>query len=567
MSDKQPLTLEEACEYIAGALSDPKTTKKWLFIIGAGISSPQIPLADVLATEYLNATGIDKPSDITVEKAGGLYYWLMETDEHLKARENQARYFKTLCERNPISLGNLSLARLIKTGKVADQVITTNFDDFLERALQLFDVEYRSSDCPETTDRTHTVFDCCRVYHVHGSYAYYDLCNTDQTIVERKQTLSPKLKDIIMESGGVLVLGYSAGKDDVVTDAIKQALSSGWKMENGSFWFCFQRQSAARLLQNHPKLFGEGRRLSLVAPDEQHSSSPTDGQLPATRVLARIAELTGANRANAPKLAFDEKPLTYLETLVNRAIGVGSNGKSLVLPDDDDEFGIAKSLEAVGRAKRTFEALLQQVRKIESADVPRLRELCDKGQFLAFKNVAKKISLNEVSPNFAKIALLVCDTLMSSVGLAGQTADICKEIMETSCNWAEKAFGSSTYKLLTKGERRQLTQHYAKSLLELGKASREGGGDRAEWTRAFKKLQTHGINLPLEAPLPWNYLWQTTLELLPSDERERLGEKQSAIGKTDCMNYWRELHSTKRDFRLVSKEELNAWITEWEPRE
>jgi len=158
----------------------------------------------------------------------------------------------------PISHANFRLAHLLSEGRLATLVVTSNFDDFLPRALTLFGVPHIVCDHPNTVERINPESDEIQIIHVHGTYWFYDGCNLRGEIESR--TEDPRERSVTMTSllGNILsrhsaiVIGYAGWEGDVIMTALKRRLQS--RVPNNLYWFCYRRSDADTLpdwLKNH----------------------------------------------------------------------------------------------------------------------------------------------------------------------------------------------------------------------------------------------------------------------------------------------------------------------------
>lgn len=110
----------------------------YFFIVGAGISVPEIPTAskivdicketvqkidDTLFTQY------EDESKAFIDN--GMKYYSTWIEYAYPNRINRSQLFKDLCNKSKISSANLMLAQILNSGQFANTVFTTNFDDTL----------------------------------------------------------------------------------------------------------------------------------------------------------------------------------------------------------------------------------------------------------------------------------------------------------------------------------------------------------------------------------------------------------------------------------------------------
>ena len=272
-----------------------RQTSPYFFVCGAGISVPSVPLAHVIEAECRSrALRLGTPKGSAPDDAGGAYsYWL---EEAWPDPDQRRAYFRAKIEGKPLTDANLRLAHLLGSGALTNLVVTSNFDDFLRRGLELFGYPHVICDHPATSARIDLSSDDKQVVHVHGTYWFYDLVNTGQEIVERARGKrgGPGMSELLVDalrSRAPLVVGYSGWEQDVIMQALKQRLQSG--LRHQLYWFLYNEHSAHDLplwLREHPNV--------CFVTDER--------TLPAERVFEALLR---AFRVAAPALTKD--PLRF----------------------------------------------------------------------------------------------------------------------------------------------------------------------------------------------------------------------------------------------------------------
>ncbi len=100
-------------------------------------------------------------------------------------------------------------------------ILTTNFDPFLQIALQSVNRLYLISDTPElgvSDEILDDQIDAIHLVYVHGSIHRRSQATTDEEIAQLKEKNARTLKPVL-ERHGVIVLGYS-GWDDAIVEAV-----------------------------------------------------------------------------------------------------------------------------------------------------------------------------------------------------------------------------------------------------------------------------------------------------------------------------------------------------------
>ncbi len=224
-------------------------------------------------------------------------YWLQEA---YPQRSDRQRYLRELIEGKPISHANLRLAHLLLDPEIANLVVTTNFDDFLSRALTLFGKSHVVCDHPNTTERIDPERQDVQIIHVHGSYWFYDCCNLEGEIdlrakysAQRNQTMA-SLLDRILANRSPIVVGYSGWENDVIMQALKRRLNSS--LPYNLYWFLHKRPKADE--KPLPDWLWNHSDVKFVAPREIQVASVATNPLAS---LEKVDELK-ASRLAAPQV-------------------------------------------------------------------------------------------------------------------------------------------------------------------------------------------------------------------------------------------------------------------------
>src|SRR4051794_34581026 len=147
----EPIGLDTAISHIQQACA-PGGRSPFFFVVGAGISSPSVPLASEVESRCREiAKKWGRTEECTSERAVDRYSHFFGTALPHPAQRQE--FLRDLIDRKPITLPNFQLAHLLLTGCVSRLVVTPNFDDFLSRALALFGKPHISCDQPYSVDR------------------------------------------------------------------------------------------------------------------------------------------------------------------------------------------------------------------------------------------------------------------------------------------------------------------------------------------------------------------------------------------------------------------------------
>ncbi|MFK8003869.1 MAG: SIR2 family protein [Polyangiales bacterium] len=310
-----------------------RTTSPYFFVCGAGISVPSVPLAHVIEAECrTRALRLGTPKGSAPDDAGGAYsYWL---EEAWPDPDQRRAYFRAKIEGKPLTDANLRLAHLLGSGSLTNLVVTSNFDDFLRRGLELFGYPHVVCDHPATSARIDLSSDDKQVVHVHGTYWFYDLVNTGQEIAERARgmrggTGMSDLLDDALRSRAPLVVGYSGWEQDVIMQSLRQRLKSG--LRHQLYWFLYNEHSGHDLpswLRDHPNVrFVVDER---TLPAERVFEALLRAFRVAAPALTRdpLRFFAGRLRATAPQRNENAGPDLYYFDEVIRRVSSAAEGAS-----------------------------------------------------------------------------------------------------------------------------------------------------------------------------------------------------------------------------------------------
>lgn len=375
------INLKTAAARIRESRAGTRSTSPFFLLCGAGISVPSVPLAWQIEQECrrraedLGLASGDAPSD----PAGGYSYWL---EQAYPDPDQRRAFFRDKIEGQPLTDANLRLAHLLVDGGLTRLLVTPNFDDFCSRALHLFGVPHVVCDHPATTARIDLEGPDVRIVHVHGSYWFYDLINTDDEIEQRAKGYGGSgmsdLLDDVLRARSPLVLGYSGWEGDVIMKALRKRLRKPLKHQ--LYWFCYRAAGVESL----PKWLRKHSNVCFVVPDD-------DEPLPADRVFD---ELLRVFKADAPPLTRD--PLGFLAERLEASAPARPTGSQ---PDvyyfedvirrirhaaelaGEDLRGADKTIEsvrdAVRRGRYALAARRANAAKLRSWKKPQLKALLD----------------------------------------------------------------------------------------------------------------------------------------------------------------------------------------------
>ena len=285
------IDLRTAISEIRQAREGTGDEKSPFFIIaGAGISAPIVPLASKIAQDCKErAIKQGRTGDPHSNSPMEVYsYWFGQA---FPQKIQRTRYLQELILSKPISHANFRLAHLLSEKRLATLVVTTNFDDFLSRALSLFGQAYTVCDHPDTAERVDTESSEIQIVHVHGNYWFYNGCNLSGEIEartedtrERSVTMMSRLDDIFSRHSPI-VIGYAGWEHDVIMTALKRRLKSS--LPNNLYWFCYRRSDSDPLMS----FFQDHDDVCLVLPDAPVSPSSAKTK-PVSKAKATSGSIT-----------------------------------------------------------------------------------------------------------------------------------------------------------------------------------------------------------------------------------------------------------------------------------
>jgi tetratricopeptide (TPR) repeat protein len=380
----------------------PNQQRKFFFIIGAGTSLPSVPLAGAITTHCKqHAEQQGHQGSPEAKTTGGEYsYWLEQAYPQRSDRQN---YLRSLIEGKPIPHANLRLAHLLLDPEIANLVVTTNFDDFLSRALTLFGQPHVVCDHPNTTERIDPERDDVQIVHVHGSYWFYDCCNLTDEIArrsersdQRNQTMA-SLLDRILANRSPIVVGYSGWENDVIMQALKRRLNGF--LPNNLYWFLHKRPNSGK--PPLPDWIWEHSDVKFVAPRESQATSgstntlasPEKGDglkssaLDAQQVFSAMIE---SLELEPPLLT--QNPLQHFKEHLENS-----------LPQDEgeqqDPYGFQAVIAKIERAKEREQE--QQPDLLEP-----MRDALRKAQYYEAIQLAREIPLDRLENDLQRQALI-----------------------------------------------------------------------------------------------------------------------------------------------------------------
>lgn len=275
----------------------------YLFIVGAGISAPEILSAHGIVQHcqekvkelYQDDEEIqriyEKSKEFSENSAGYYSYWFGQA---YKNKIHRQQYLKSIISKARISTSNLLLAQILNNKKIATTVITPNFDNQLLKSLNLlgnYNV-FSANNVLDNIALSRNSSDI-QLMHVHGTYEFYDCCNLEQEIARVANETGIKSTagtiEEFLKFQSPIVIGYSGWEDDVIMSKIKERLQYAG-LPYGLIWFCFSNKDYEIL----PGWLKSSEDVFFVLPDivsdEDKTADNKEGQtfLPAEDVFTAL---------------------------------------------------------------------------------------------------------------------------------------------------------------------------------------------------------------------------------------------------------------------------------------
>ncbi len=248
----------------------------YLFIVGAGISAPEILSAqgivqhcqDKVKELYRDDEEInkifEKSKELAINSAGYYSYWFGQA---YKNKIHRQQYLKTIISKARISTSNLLLAQILNNKRIATTVITPNFDNQLLKSLNLlgnYNV-FSANNVLDNIALSRTSSDV-QLMHVHGTYEFYDCCNLEQEITRIANETGIKSTagtiEEFLKNQAPIVIGYSGWEDDVIMSKIKERLLYA-PLPYNLIWFCYSHKDYESL----PDWLKASEDVFFVLPD------------------------------------------------------------------------------------------------------------------------------------------------------------------------------------------------------------------------------------------------------------------------------------------------------------
>ncbi len=358
----------------------------YFFIVGAGISAPEIPLAGGIiehckkkAKSFCNSKTEENElvsrGDVYSEKSAKYYSYWFGTAYKNKIQRQQ--YLKEIINTARISTSNLLLAQILNSKKIATSVVTPNFDNHLQKSMNLMG-NYEVFSTNNVADNMAIIPDSSeiQIMHVHGTYQFYDCKNLDKEIlgVANQQGIKSTARTIeeFLKNQVPIVIGYSGWEDDVLMTSLQKRLSCA-DLPYNLIWFCYSRRDYESL----PGWLKDSDDVVFVCPPEpakKETVVESEIKLSAEEVLSALINKFSIN---APFIFTN--PIKYYIDVVDR-----------FLPQNMDLFPV----EAWKRRLDNLEEHLSEIDK----QIIELEEVAARKDIRTVTHILGQINTNFLTP-------------------------------------------------------------------------------------------------------------------------------------------------------------------------
>lgn len=251
----------------------------YLFIVGAGISAPEILTANGIIGQCKKKVEqlcqgedekLQRICDVAerLRKNSAKYYsyWL---EQAYKNKIHRQQYLKNIMNDSKISMSNLLLAQILNTKTIATTVITPNFDNHLLKSLNLLgNYDVFSADNMLDNIALNANSKTVQIMHVHGTYEFYDCCNLESGIAKIAQgqgikTTASTIKTFL-KTKSPIVIGYSGWEDDIIMSKLRERLEYA-ALPYKLIWFCYSGKDYEKL----PEWLRENKEVVFVLPEKK----------------------------------------------------------------------------------------------------------------------------------------------------------------------------------------------------------------------------------------------------------------------------------------------------------
>lgn len=361
----------------------------YVFIVGAGISMPEIigssgivnhcknMIDNLYAGNHEVLDAIKNEATKLEERPDLIYsYWF---EQAYKNKYHRQKYLEKIIGEAKLSSGNLLLAQILNSRKIATTVITPNFDDQLLQALYLMG-DYKVYVANNVLDNVALMTDTnqIQIIHVHGTYKFYDCCNLEDEVLKVSQEKGIKSTanaiDDFLKMHAPIVIGYSGWEQDVIMTRIKERLQ--YDLPFNMFWFCYTQEDYESL----PDWLKKSEDVRFIVPFTKEDKSDElkiieKKCLPAKDVFSAII-----SKFEIPLPSLLSNPIDYILQLTQ-----------FVLPSDESIFPIKTWKQRLNHMEEHMTNVERYIIEIEEAAAKKsIIELTEKMKDMDISIISKE---------------------------------------------------------------------------------------------------------------------------------------------------------------------------------
>lgn len=371
------INLNDAVQKISDTLDLQGNSKDYpyFFIVGAGISMPEVPSASQII-EICKRKVKDRGENVfnianhksSVHEDNPMCHYSFWVESAFPNPINRSEFYKSLILNSKISSANLMLAQILQSYRITNTVFTTNFDDKIKQSLDLIGakevfVSENAMDNLVVNINSNEI----QIVHVHGTYRFYDSANLEKEInnvSEQKGTMSSfqVLRNYLQQKAPIVV-GYSGWENDVIMTCIEERLSL--PIPYNYIWVCFSQSDYNSL----PNWLRSNDRVCFVIPDTHEKNCDEDdinidmflnqtgkgkvSKIPATLFLGKLISQL---RILPPKIFIN--PYEYYSEMISKT-----------LPHNEDVLHLKHWAERMKYYAKNDSPIDNKIRELELASI------------------------------------------------------------------------------------------------------------------------------------------------------------------------------------------------------
>ena len=158
----------------------------------------------------------------------------------------RAVYFRGIMEGKPLSATNRLLAQALAKPVLGKLLLTTNFDDHIERAINRLGRAPAIVEAPEAIHRLELDSPHPKIGYLHGKFVFNDLAHAPAESTLRKSPMLPWVRTLMIERPPSC-LAIAAKWKTFSSPPCVGALARRPASAPPAYWFCFDPSDAPRI--------------------------------------------------------------------------------------------------------------------------------------------------------------------------------------------------------------------------------------------------------------------------------------------------------------------------------